>query len=698
MSYPGNASLAAAVKDRVVSTFQQALALYKQGRSDEVLAGCNLILQMDPSFEPARKLLDKTRNPALPVDVDSLLPAGELSPLEQAREAMAQRDFQRVIHITTEILTDDLLNDDARILGDEAREKLEAGPFIDQFTRKSDEYLSFGNQAAARAELEKARALDATHPEVVRLSATLDRDAAPPQPSFVVDEPASPATGRSAAQATDFGFAFEEEKAAPVSFDNFSFDSPAQPAGGFSFDAAPPEVQPEVAKEAVTGDFDFATASVATSDEDQKKIQQYLADGDRAYAAGDHQQAIDLWSRIFLIDVTNDQASDRIEKAKLERRDVESKIDSLLASGIDAFDRGDTATAHSDLSEVLRLDPSNRSAREYLDRLGETVVEGGASATSQPYIPPSPTIDPGLDMLADEADFEFSQDSRTPPEPQTPAAKAASKQTSAAAAKSKAATGRKLPMTAIAALLAVVILGAGGWFVWTRFMSKPEEASGASASVIARASTLAQAGKYDQAIALLKDIKPSDPEHDQALVLLAELHQKKANSAQMVDGVPAEQFHQQQIAAAQQALAGHDYAAAKAAFEQAARVKPLSPDLKLEYDRAAQQVSKLDSAKALFAERKYREAIANLEQLLAEDPENANIRRLMTDAHFNLGAIALQEERVGEAAREFEEVLKVTPDDDLARRSRDLAVRYEDAPKDLLYKIYVKYLPMRQAS
>ena len=39
------------------------------------------------------------------------------------------RDFERVIHATTEILTNDLMNDEARILGDEAREKLEAAPF-----------------------------------------------------------------------------------------------------------------------------------------------------------------------------------------------------------------------------------------------------------------------------------------------------------------------------------------------------------------------------------------------------------------------------------------------------------------------------------------------------------------------------------------------------------------------------------------
>ena len=157
--------MSSAVKDRVVSTFEQALALYKQGRTEEVAAGCTLILQMDPTFDPARKLAEKVRNPNAPIDIDALLPRDTRNPMDQAREAMVTRDFQRVIHITGEILTNDMLNDDARVLGDEAREKLEAAPFVEQFTRKAEHSLSGGNAAAAKMELEKARALDPTHPD-----------------------------------------------------------------------------------------------------------------------------------------------------------------------------------------------------------------------------------------------------------------------------------------------------------------------------------------------------------------------------------------------------------------------------------------------------------------------------------------------------------------------------------------------------
>src|SRR5215467_12827776 len=95
--YLGNASLSTAVKERVLSTFQQTIALYRQGRTDEVVQGCGLILRMDPMFDPAKKLLEKARNPAAPIDIDTLLPgAGDDKRLHDARAAMAGRDFQRV--------------------------------------------------------------------------------------------------------------------------------------------------------------------------------------------------------------------------------------------------------------------------------------------------------------------------------------------------------------------------------------------------------------------------------------------------------------------------------------------------------------------------------------------------------------------------------------------------------------------------
>jgi tetratricopeptide (TPR) repeat protein len=791
-TYLGNESLSPAVKERVLSTFQQTLALYKQGRMEEVVAGCGLILRMDPQFDPARKLLDKSRNPQLPIDVDKLGPAapppGASDPLADARRALASRDFQRTINITTEILTNDLMNDEARILNEQAREKMEAGPFVEQFARKCEQHLANRNLAAARTDMEKARALDPDHPALKRIEQMISGgapQAAPPaasysfdspSPSFVVDTPQAPPTGRNTAQAADFGFTFEEEKPAPAppsssfgggfsfdspappppppppkpaappandapfgsfSFDSpsappssagdalsnfsfespkpapapppaapssgFSFDAPAAPSSGFSFDSpssfSTPAPAPAPAAEAPST-FDFATAPSEMSADDQKKIDQYLGEGDRAADIGDYQKAIDLWSRIFLIDVTNEHASERIERAKVKRREIESRVETIVAAATAAMERNDTDTARSKFLEALRVDPGNTAAQEGLERVSGTALEGGASGFEAPFTPPPSSKN---DLFDDDLSGSYD-DVLTPPEPAAPApAPAKGKATGKTkAASTPSAAPKRSSMTLIATVLAVVVLAGGGYFAYTKFFAKPAFDPAATQATFTQAEQLAKKGKYDQAIGMLQDVKLEDPMHDKAVLMISDLQHRKQQASEMIDGKPAAVYYQENLANGKTAYDTHDYEGAKKAWDLATRVKPLSPEMLALYSTAAQQAAKLDSAKALFKEAKYQDAILNLEPLLQQDPQNQNIQRMISDAHFNLGAAALGEERLPDAMTQFDEVLKVNPNDELAKRSRDLAARYsaqpKGTPKDLLYKIYVKYLPVRKVS
>jgi len=731
-TYPGNVSLSNAVKERVVSTFQQAIALYKQGRADEVAQGCALILRMDPQFEPAKKLLEKARNPAAPVDVDALARQLTADPMGEARAAMAGRNFQKVIDLTTEVLTNDLMNDEARALNEQAREKLEASPFVDQYVKKAAQAIASGNVSAAREQIEKIRTLDPDDTALARLENALN-DAKPtaPSSSFVVETPASPA-GRGTAQASDFGFTFEEEKGAgqsASSFGSFSFDSPfstdtgttpsitpppgfdapekppAQPqgtpfsfdtpapsqpfGGGFSFDTPPPA--PAAKPPAGPGNFDFATASVETTPDDQKKTQQYLADGDRAFDSGDYQGAIDLWSRIFLIDVTNDQASERIEKAKKKKREGEQRNEGLLATAIQLFERGDRAGAREKFTQVLTLDPSNSTAQDYLERLNEVPAEGGATGYAAPFTPPASTAP---DIFAGDA----AGGSATSPPPSLPMQPAITRKPAATkAAKPAAAPSQGSAMRLVVIVVIVGVLAAGGWFAWSKFMSKPAYDPAATQAIFNTATSLAQKGQYDAAIAMLQEVKATDPQHDKALQMMADMQQKKSQAAGAA-GPAAAGAYQQALVAGKTAFDAHDYDAAKKAFDTAARVKPLPPDMRALYDSASQQVAKLEGAKSLFKEQRYQDALTALQSLQQQDPQNQSIKRLITDAHFNLGAVSLQEEKLDEASREFGEVLKIDPNDELAKRSKGLAERYNGQPKDLLYKIYVKYLPLRKVT
>jgi tetratricopeptide (TPR) repeat protein len=231
---------------------------------------------------------------------------------------------------------------------------------------------------------------------------------------------------------------------------------------------------------------------------------------------------------------------------------------------------------------------------------------------------------------------------------------------------------------------------------WKKFMGGPKFDPAATEAIFRNATSLGQKGQYDAAIAKLQEVKPDDPQHDRALQMMADLQAKKSSGGQKP--TMSDAAYRDALANAKAAFDARDYDAAKKAFDVVARVKPLPPDMQALYDQASQQVSKLEGAKQLFNERRYQDALSSLQSLELQDPQNASIKRLIADAHFNLGAVALQEERLDDAANQFGEVLKHDPNDELAKRSKALAERYKGQPKDLLYKIYVKYLPLRKVA
>ena len=355
-----------------------------------------------------------------------------------------------------------------------------------------------------------------------------------------------------------------------------------------------------------------------------------------------------------------------------------------MNAGTQAFDSGDRDTAREKFTQVLQIDPHNSSAQEYMEKLSEVVTEGGAAAFASAYTPPPSAAKPEIfsDMAIERqtAETPLAPPMIAPPPRKPPSTKAAAVKPGAAAASS-----RGLPMKTIAIVAVIAVVVAGGWFAWSKFMSKPAYDPAATTAIFKQATTLAQRGQYDAAIMLLQDVKPDDPQHDKALSMIADLQNKKSQQSEMASGRPATVAYQEALNNGKAAFDAHDYDAAKKAFDTAAHIKPLPPDMQTLYDTAAQQVAKLQGAKSLFNEQKYQEALTNLQSLAQQDPQNQSIKRLITDAHFNLGALALQEERLPDAIKEFDEVLKSDPSDELAKRSKALAERYKGQDKDLLY-------------
>lgn len=695
--YPGNPSLPPEVKDRVLSTFQHSLQLYRQGNVEDAVSGCDFILKMDALFDPARKLMAKAKDPSMNIDVDHLVPqAGGNSKLNEAAEAFQRRDFQLALQVASDVLAGDPMNTAAQEIAQQAQGRIEAAPFVQQFLQKCRSQIDMNNFEAARSSLEKARSLDPTDPSIRECEQLIEVASTPsgfnfgqpsastgatPSASFVVEEPPA------APPPADFGFTFEEAPVAAAAPEVPGFGFAAQPPppppapapepapqAGFSFEA--PAASPFAVGEAQT--FDFATAPADISADDQMKISQFIAEGDSEYDQGDYPRAIDIWSRVFLIDVTNDEASQRIEKAKRKRVESEQNVDALMIEATQAFERNDIPTARTKFEEVLRSDPDNFNAIQFLERIN-AAPEGQAASM------PSPARG-SADILDDDL-YGSTEDVVEAPRP---------KRTSAAVEKKAAPPAKsKTPLLAAAAAVLVVAL-VGGWFGYSKFFGAPKYDPARTDAAFSESQSLAKGGNYDQAIAALLGIPTDDPQHDKALELIADLKKKKTEAAEMVDGRPAGVVYNESLASGQEAYLAHDYLGAKAAFEKAASIRPLPADVKTMYDAVAQQVGKLDSALNHYREGKYDLAIAALEPLLLEDPENKSVKQLLVNSHFNTGATALREDREKDAVSEFETVLQYDPNDELAKRSRDIAVRYSGQPKDLLYRIYVKHLSVRR--
>src|SRR5204863_3717675 len=91
-TYPGNPSLPREVRDKILSTFRHTLNLFKEGKNDDCVIGCDFILKMDPRFGPARQLMEKAKNPAAAVDVAGLEAIVALTPTRQERVASVETD------------------------------------------------------------------------------------------------------------------------------------------------------------------------------------------------------------------------------------------------------------------------------------------------------------------------------------------------------------------------------------------------------------------------------------------------------------------------------------------------------------------------------------------------------------------------------------------------------------------------------
>jgi tetratricopeptide (TPR) repeat protein len=455
--------------------------------------------------------------------------------------------------------------------------------------------------------------------------------------------------------------------AAVPSFDLSSFEAPA---------AAEPPPAPEL-----------KPMNETESSPSEREIENLLKQGDEVAKRGDRQQAIEIWSRIFLIDINNSEAVIRIERSRQDMAEGNRKIADCLKTGREAFEAGDLAVAREMFLQVLAVDENEPTAKFYLDRIEE---EMAAPAPVKPV---------------------------SGPEAAAPGEVAAAAREAAAPGKGK---GLRLPFPPrVLAPIAVFLLLAVGlsWY----FMRQPGPKSAQPTLAPTRAkiddaATLVRDGKIQDAIEVLKGIKPTDPEYTRAKKMLDQLTRQLAETpgvaaaAAPAPGPPAAGTPAavasttsstaplsapQLRAAGEKALAEKRYIDALKNFNLALPSYRSDPSFSQSMGSAAEKVTEISPAVRLFNEGEYETAIPVLWRILQEDRENQDARSYLLRCYYNQGVSQLQNSLFSKALKSFEEVLSIDPKDVEAQRHRRFAERYQKADLDLMGRIYVRHIPHR---
>ncbi len=660
-AYPGSPALSAEAREKVLQTFRHTLEMARAGRNEDALLGCDFILKMDARFAPARQLLASLRGIAAGTVVDladfapylgeGALPIPAPAPVGAAPPATPPAGY------------------------DVPPALAEPAPAADPFAAPGAglDSLSFDDLAA------NPFAPAPSH----------DPFAAPmPAPDFSFGEPSTAASPAADPFAAAPVLVPEDDSPAGSVPDPFAAPAPAA----------------------------FPSAAPAPSGVDPR-IAQFLRQGDEAEARGALQEAIDLWSRVFLIDLSSEDASRRIDAARARQDEAARQLDVLLSEGVQLYEAGNLVSARDAFLKVLTLSESDATARNYLNEIDAALASAGAAAAPSPAVPnaPAPAYAPGPSApvepyLRDELESpgrpSFAEG--LPPLDETPigeerfdgGAPARVEKPAAAPSKGAKVDGRLLVG---AAALVLVGVAAVAWFLFrpksdARTAETPAGGAPVSAAPVAdpiqKARALFEEGKAEEALALLTAVPPTDPRHDQALVLIDTIKSSAQPGRAAASTVSDAEVEAARLAGFASLESGR-YIDAVKSLDVVVRARQDDTEAAQALVKARDAVSALGSAIRSYNEQDYESAQRLLWDLRKQDQKNQDVEEYLFKSYFNDGVMGLQAGSMKKAAESFKEAAALRPRDADTQRHLQFARKYANGANDLLSRIYVRHVTPR---
>lgn len=396
------------------------------------------------------------------------------------------------------------------------------------------------------------------------------------------------------------------------------------------------------------------------SEEDRERVSALVAEGEKAFAGGRYQEALDVWSRIYIVDLNNTRAQKLIEKARVALEEEQRKWDELIQEANDLLEGKDYKGATEVFQRVLDASPNHAEALDGIERVeqAEKDDEEKAGKTKQMMVKAARLFKEGQlseaiytweKVLEIEPDNErarnFLREARQkagepvtgsgmydlapPPRSDKPAAPPSARSELLTAAydtdvpmPTVGAARSPLPkLLGIAALAALIVMG-GVYLVLNR-----------------------DTGGLDDDIDVV-DVEPTI---------------EAAPAAPVEDVVPP----------------------------------VLEAVTVAELDKEIGANPTYDEAKKAFGEGRYEQAAALYKTIMLEVPDNPLVKQQLHRSFYDAGVMALRAGETDHAAELFSTALDIEPQDSIAKRNLEAARRYAGTKPDDRLRWYAQLLVLR---
>ncbi len=415
------------------------------------------------------------------------------------------------------------------------------------------------------------------------------------------------------------------------------------------------------------------------------RIAQLLAEGQRAFDAERYQDAIDCWSRIYLIEIDHEEAARRIQLARDLREEQDRQVEETFHHGVAAAESGDRDQAAVAFRRVLALRPNHLAASEQLERL----AAGGGDRAAAAVAAGAAGAAKGEAHAAALEPKEVAADA--PPRHADPTYRMSAR------AKRKPVN----PFFLIGAVVLVLVAGAA-WLLmenWSRLFPNAKEEAAAPVSRLVEITALHDSGDLEGAIGALEQIGADSPDYLQARRLLVrwreELASRATGTTEPLTGDDATK-HSSLVSEARLAYDDHNYLEAARLFTRASAVAPLPAAEAALFEDSKRQLEPIAQQIDLYAQRQWELALPALWRRYEQSPTDKDVHQLLVNSYFNLAVRELRRPDLAKATEYVSEAAKIENDDAELGRLHQFVTTYSTLPRDLLFEIYVQNLEFRR--